>query len=103
MNSVNLTGDRNWDTMMHLFLEHPKLSKYLDCVDQENGYIEKEKLKKLSAPWSTSEKFVLDFALHLYDADHHVNLHQIDYLDVHNRALIFGAFGYRFQCRHLSS
>ncbi|MED0665930.1 hypothetical protein P4T04_06315 [Bacillus badius] len=50
MNSVNLTGDRNWDTMMHLFLEHPKLSKYLDCVDQENGYIEKEKLKKLSVP-----------------------------------------------------
>ena len=53
----------------------------------EQGTIKINALKKVAAPWSQSEKFILYLALHLFNERHKVNLSDMDYLDATNKEL----------------
>lgn len=97
MHYLYFTGDRKWDCIILLFTRHTKLQNHLSALNFEERIIDVRKLKRLSKMWSTSEKFMLDLALHLYSDNHVVNLHCIDYLDTSNRKLAFEALGQRFQ------
>jgi hypothetical protein len=93
-----MATDRYWKAVIHLFMNHSKLksvftTKYFDL---ENGSIKIAALKKLAGPWSQSEKFMLNLALHLYNERNKVNLSDMDYLDVYNRKLAMEAITKRF-------
>ncbi|SFJ43801.1 hypothetical protein SAMN02799624_04518 [Paenibacillus sp. UNC496MF] len=94
----HLINDRYWKGTLHLFLNHGKLSRFLtdDFIDLQSARIAGDKLKRISAPWSQSEKFLLNLALHLFNERHKVNLSDMDYLDPHNKALAFEALRLRF-------
>lgn len=100
----HLTRDRYWKGVIHLFSNHYKLkqcfiTKYFDL---EGEMIKATALKRLSkgtstsASWSTSEQFMLNLALHLFNDQHKVNLSDIDYLDDNNKKLAFEALKLRF-------
>jgi hypothetical protein len=93
-----VTQDRYWKGVIHLFQNNSKLksvftSKYFDL---ESGLIKIAALKKVAAPWSQSEKFMLNLALHLYNERNKVNLSDMDYLDDSNRKLAMEAITLRF-------
>jgi hypothetical protein len=90
--------DRYWKGVLHLFQNQWKLksmftTKYFDL---ENGVIKTTTLKKATAGWSQSEKFMLNLALHLYNDCHKVNLSDMDYLDDYNKKLVMEALKLRF-------
>jgi hypothetical protein len=93
-----LSKDRYWKGVIHLFQNHYKLqdvftTKYFDL---ENGNIKIAALKKLAGPWSQSEKFMLNLALHLYNERNKFNLSDMDYLDDYNKKLAMEAITLRF-------
>lgn len=94
----HLLKDRYWRGLFYLFVNHPKLQQYFTTqyIDLEEGIIKAAALKKIAAPWSQSERFMLSLALHLYNEDHKVNLHDMDYLDVKNKGLVMEAIRLRF-------
>lgn len=100
----HLSKDRYWKGVIHLFTNHYKLQRCFTTkyFDLEVGTIKATALKRLSkgtstsASWSTSEQFMLNLALHLFNDQHKVNLSDIDYLDVNNKKLAFEAMQLRF-------
>lgn len=93
-----IANDRYWKGVIHLFQNNEKLksvftTKYFDL---ESGLIKISTLKKVAGPWSQSEKFMLNLALHLYNERNKVNLSDLDYLDDYNRKLAMEAITLRF-------
>ena len=93
-----LMEDRYWKGVIHLFKNHYKLQDFFTnkYFDLENGMIKITSLKRVSAPWSQSEKFMLNLALHLYNEKNKVNLSDMDYLDDYNKKLAMEAITMRF-------
>jgi hypothetical protein len=94
----HLWQDRYWRGTLHLFVEQPKLrtlfnSRYFDL---ENGDIQTEAMKRATRPWSPSERFLLNLALHLFNERHKLNLSDIDLLDHNNKQLALKAIQLRF-------
>jgi len=94
----HLMRDRYWRGTLHLFVNHPKLQSCFNTkyFDLQSGTIKGPVLKKLSGPWSESEKFALNLALHLFNERYKVNLSDMDYLDPYNKQLAFEALRLRF-------
>ncbi|MEF2247716.1 hypothetical protein [Paenibacillus sp. IITD108] len=94
----HLLRDRYWKAMLYLFSNHPKLERYFTAqyFDLESGTVRAAALKKAAAPWSESEKFVLNLALHCFNEIHKVNLSDMDYLDQQSKQLAFEAIKLRF-------
>lgn len=93
-----ISKDMYWKGVLHLFRNNAKLksvftTKYFDL---ENGTIKITALKRLAGPWSQSEKFMLNLALHLFNDINKVNLSDMDYLDDYNRKLAMEAITLRF-------
>ncbi|SEM80728.1 hypothetical protein SAMN05518847_101854 [Paenibacillus sp. OV219] len=90
--------DRYWRGTLHLFSKQPKLRGVFTIQYFNLHYrsIKASGLKRISAPWSQSEKFMLNLALHLYNECHKVNLCDMDYLDPNNKQLAFEAIKMRF-------
>lgn len=93
-----IAKDMYWKGVIHLFQNNSKLkglftTKYFDL---ESGSIKITALKRAAAPWSQSEKFMLNLALHLYNDSNKVNLSDMDYLDDCNRKLAMEAITLRF-------
>ncbi|MCJ8015249.1 hypothetical protein MUG84_26630 [Paenibacillus sp. KQZ6P-2] len=84
---------------LNLFLKHHKLRRYCSnqYIDVVNETINVSALKRISRPWSKSEKFMLALALHLYNESNKVNLSDMDCLDDVNKRLAFEAIHLRFQ------
>ncbi len=95
---AHLMQDRYWSGTLHLFMRHDKLQRFLtnQHFNFSEGTIDAPALKRLAKPWSQSERFMLDLALHLYNEQHKVNLSDMDYLDSANKALAFEALRLRF-------
>ncbi|WP_438445887.1 hypothetical protein [Gorillibacterium sp. sgz5001074] len=94
----HLLHNRYWKGLIHIFSHHDKLRRYLttDYIDTNSCTIYAQKLKKLSAPWSQSEKFMLHLALHLFNERHKVNLSDMDYLDATNKEIAYRAIQKRY-------
>jgi hypothetical protein len=95
----HLYRDRYWASMLHLFQNHWKLksaftTKYFDLEREE---VKAQSLKKGSAAWSSSEKIMMQLALHLFNERHKFNLSDLDYLDEDNKALALSAIKIRFK------
>jgi hypothetical protein len=94
----HIVNDRYWKPVLHLFQNQYKLksvftTKYFDL---EEGTINITGLKRNAAPWSQSEKFMLNLALHLFNERNKFNLSDMDYLDDYNKKLAMEAITYRF-------
>jgi hypothetical protein len=83
----HIAKDRYWKGVIHLFKNHAKLENYFTTkyFDLDKGLIKATALKRVAAPWSQSEKFMLNLALHLYNDNNKVNLSDMDYLDDYNK------------------
>ncbi|MDK8193744.1 hypothetical protein QP794_27040 [Paenibacillus sp. UMB7766-LJ446] len=95
----HLYQDKYWRSTLYLFMNQPSLRRCLTTkyFDLEGGIIESAALKRLSKPWSLAEKFMLNLALHLFNANlAKVNLADMDYLDSNNLALVHEALKIRF-------
>lgn len=93
-----IATDRYWKPVLHLFSNHYKLQSCFNTkyFDMEEGLIKVAALKRLAAPWSQSEKFMLNLAIHLYTNDGKLDLSNMDYLDDYNKKLVMEAITYRF-------
>lgn len=92
-----LQQDRNWRGTLHIFLNCPKLQRYVAThIDFDTCDIKAEGLKRISRPWSNSERFMLSLALHLYNESYKVNLSDMDYLDSNNLQIALKAIQMRF-------
>lgn len=91
--------DRHWISLLFLFKENAKLNGYLTTkyFDLENRVIHISKLREVSKPWSNSEKFMLDLALHLFNQRNKINLASMDSLDPYNLNLAIEAIRIRFK------
>jgi hypothetical protein len=94
----NLSSDRYWKPVIHLFQNNAKLKRMFTAkyFDLDGGSINITALKRAASPWSQSEKFMLNLALHLYNERNKVNLTDMDYLDDYNRKLAMEAITMRF-------
>ncbi|CRK80342.1 hypothetical protein [Neobacillus massiliamazoniensis] len=95
---VQLIKNRYWASLYHLFQNHWKLksvftTKYFDLNAETVKF---QALKRNAAPWSSSEKIMLNLALHLFNERNKFNLSDLDYLDDYNRKLAFEAMKIRF-------
>lgn len=90
--------DKYWRPVIHLFQNNAKLNQFFNTkyFDLEEGTIKITSLKRMAAPWSHSEKFMLNLALHLFNEKNKVNLSDMDYLDPYNQKLAFEAMKMRF-------
>ncbi|KAB2335898.1 hypothetical protein F7732_00295 [Bacillus mesophilum] len=93
-----MSNDRYWRAVIYLFKNNAKLqsvftTKYFDL---EAGTIKITALKRNAAPWSSSEKFMLNLALHLFNQNNKLNLSDMDLLDDHNKKLAMEAIKLRF-------
>lgn len=90
--------DKYWKPVIHLFKNNGKLNSVFTTkyFDLEEGTIKITALKRNAAPWSQSEKFMLNLALHLYNESNKVNLSDMDYLDDYNLKLAMEAIKLRF-------
>ncbi|AKG34656.1 hypothetical protein [Paenibacillus durus] len=96
---AHLYKDRYWRGTLHLFTKHSLLHRYFTSkyFDLEEGTIESAALKRLSRPWSQSEKFMLNLALHLFNENlAKVNLSDMDHLNGFNKQLVMEALRLRF-------
>lgn len=94
-----INADRAWNALLYLFQKHSKLQNYLkvDYFDFNNGFCNVKQLLNLSKSWSTSEQFMLKFAIHLFNGSIKVDLNNIDYLDLNNKRLVNEAIKIRFK------
>lgn len=90
--------DRYWASLMFLFKNNANLNSCLTTkyFDLEHRVVHIRKLREVSKPWSESEKFMLDLALHLFNQRNKVNLSDMDYLDSYNAKLAIEAIRIRF-------
>jgi len=95
---ADLMQDRYWRGTLHLFLNQPRLKSVCTTkyIDVNNRIIKVDALKRQAQPWSHSEKFMLQLALHLFNERHKVNLSDMDFLDSNNKRLAFQAMQMRF-------
>lgn len=92
--------DRRWIALLHIFKNNGRLSPLLTTryVDIDKRIVHIRKLREVSKPWSQSEKFMLNLALHLFNESNKlVNLSDMDYLDSHNLNLAIEAIRFRFK------
>ncbi len=91
--------DRYWKPIITIFSQHEKLNPYLfsKFIDFKSCCIDIRGLLSISETWSSSEKFMLRFALHLYNSSIAIDLAEIDLLDSTNRALVQEALERRFK------
>lgn len=93
-----LLKDRYWASLIHLFQNNYKLksvftTKYFDL---QKRTVKFQALKKNAVPWSTSERVMLNLALHLFNERNKFNLSDVDYLDSNNKNLAYEAIRIRF-------
>lgn len=83
----HLRRDKYWGSLSHLFLNHSKLQNCLSdkYFDMREERIKIQSLQRESQVWSSSEKFMLKLALHLFDDKNKVNLSDMDLLDDYNK------------------
>ncbi|WP_458414553.1 hypothetical protein ACNQFZ_06715 [Schinkia sp. CFF1] len=95
---AHLSNARYWRGTLFLFQNHSKLNQYFTTkyFDFKLERIKIQSLKRTFAPFSTSEKIMLNLALHLYNESNKFNLSDLDYLDSNNKALAFKAITMRF-------
>lgn len=95
---TRLFEDRYWRGVLHIFMNQAKLQHYftLQYFDLSTRTIKAASLKQLAKPWSQSERFMLNLALHLYNEQHKVNLSDMDYLDSNNKEIAFEAIRFRY-------
>lgn len=93
-----LMKKRRWRGTIFLFSKHPKLQQYFtnEYFDLASRSIETTKLRSIAKPWSESEKFALNLALHLNGITSNVDLSNMDYLDSSNKQLAFEALRLRY-------
>ena len=86
-------------SLLYIFSNHSKLQNYLtdEYINLNEHVLEVEKLKKASKQWSSSEKFILKLAFHLYGIPNKLDLNDIDYLDQQNKRLVMEAIKIRFK------
>jgi hypothetical protein len=94
----SLLKDRYWASLIHLFQNNHRLNgvfttKYFDL---QEGTVKFQALKNFAAPWSSSEKVMLNLALHLFNERNKFNLSDLDYLDSNNKRLAYEAIKIRF-------
>lgn len=96
----HLMKDMYWRPVFHLFRHHYKLATYFTTkyFNFEEETIHINKLKHAARPWSQSEKFMLNLALHLFNECNKLpnGLGDMSYLDEHNRKLAIEAINLRF-------
>lgn len=94
----SLLKDRYWSSLIHLFQNHYKLNQVFNTkyFDLNAERVQVQALKRTAAPWSTSEKIILNLALHLFNGRNKFNLSDLDYLDDFNKKLAFEAIKIRF-------
>lgn len=97
---LNLTRDMYWKPVLLLFKEHSKLqscftTKYFDF---DNELIHINKLKRAARPWSQSEKFMLNLALHLFNDFNKLpnGLSDMSCLEDYNKSLVIKAINLRY-------
>lgn len=90
--------DRYWGSMLHIFTENRKLQSYVgpEFVDMEAGEVNIAKLKRIARPWSNSERFMLNLALHLFNPRNKVELDGMDSLDAANTRIALEAIRMRY-------
>lgn len=90
--------NRNWRGMLYLFANHYKLNTLFSTqyFDFKTESVRAEDLKKDTKGWSSSEKFMLDLALHLYNSSNQVDLSGMDLLDGNNTDLALEAIIMRY-------
>lgn len=94
---IEFVGDRYWRGTLYIFTNNSKLRNYINShIDFNDHTINISGLKYVSRPWSPSEKFMLNLALHLYNERNKMNLSDIDYLDSNNRQIALQAIKLRF-------
>ncbi|HHY72250.1 MAG TPA: hypothetical protein GX497_03315 [Bacillus bacterium] len=95
---AHLANDRYWRGTLYLFQNHYRLNQFLTTkyFDFNEETIKMQSLKRAFAPFSNSEKIMLDLALHLFNERNKFNLSQLDYLDSNNTALALKAISLRF-------
>ncbi|MGG3884302.1 hypothetical protein [Brevibacillus panacihumi] len=93
-----LLRSRHWRGMIFLFQNHSKLQRYFNTkyFDLNAERVKIQALKKESKPWSDSERFMLNLALHLFNDSNKVDLGQMDYLDQNNTRLALKAIELRY-------
>lgn len=94
----HLLKSRRWRSMIFLFQNHSKLQQYFTTkyFDLEAERVSIRALKQLAKPWSDSERFMLDLALHLFNDSNKVDLGRMDYLDQNNSRLALKAIELRY-------
>jgi hypothetical protein len=95
----SLLKDRYWASLIHLFQNHYKLNSVFTTkyFDLQEGTVKIQALKKYAGPWSSSEKVLLNLALHLFNERNKFNLSDLDFLDDTNKKLAFEAIKIRFR------
>lgn len=95
---THLFNDHYWKGTLYLFNQHPKLNKLFTTqyFDFEEGNVAGELMLKSARAWSTSEKVMLNLALHLYNERYSFNMHDLDYLDSSNKELAYQAIKFKF-------
>ncbi|MDH6351883.1 hypothetical protein [Brevibacillus sp. 1238] len=94
----HLLQSRHWRSLIYLFQNHPKLQGYFNTkyFDLHAERVKAQALKRESKPWSDSERFMLDLALHLFNDSNKVDLGGMDYLDHNNTRLALKAIELRY-------
>ncbi|AIQ17045.1 hypothetical protein H70357_10520 [Paenibacillus sp. FSL H7-0357] len=94
----HLLQDRYWRGLIYIFTKHAKLSHFLtpEFVDFEELSVHVDKLKKVSKGWSTSEKFMLAVALHLFNGRNKFDMSEADRLDDRNTEILIHALRLRY-------
>lgn len=103
----HLFMNRYWKPLLFLFSEHPKLSKLFtpSYVDLEREQVRVRALRYASREWSASEKFMLNLALHLFNATNKLpnGLDDMEGLDTFNTRLVLKAIRMRYDQWGVSS
>jgi hypothetical protein len=91
--------DRYWISLLYIFKNHDRLSSLLTTkyFDLKSQVVHINKLREATKPWSNSEKFMLDLALHLFNQRNKINLAGMDSLDSYNFNLAIEAIRIRFK------
>lgn len=94
-----LSQDRYWGALIYLFKNHPKLNTCFNTrfFDMSDETIKIQSLRRHAAPWSSSEKVMLNLALHLFNERNKFILSDLDSLDSNNKKLAFEAMKIRFR------
>jgi hypothetical protein len=95
---ASMLKDRYWGSLIYLFENNSKLKQVFTTkyFDLNEGTVKIQSLKRNAAPWSTSEKVMLNLALHLFNERNKFNLSDMDCLDERNKKLALEAIKRRF-------